>query len=520
MKRLIVCNDGTWNTPDQEDNGIPSPTNVVKLRNSVLPSDEDGVQHLVYYHQGVGTGGMVDSIIGGAMGSGVDDQIVSAYHWLASNYEVGDQIFIYGFSRGAFIARSLAGFLGRGLLNVRELKSADSWERVKAAFYDGYRKHGAKSEDDRKWAKPDWKFFHGKDACPVRFLGVWDTVGALGVPDDLELLNFFDSSEHWHFHGTELGDHIATARHAMAIDEVRASFTVTRWSNAETHRDAQELWFPGVHSDVGGGYANTELSDGALLWMMEESEKNGLTLRDGIKGTLKPNPTGTLHNSYRGMFTKLRSRPRAMEAMTKENSGKFHASALIRQKASPISYAPYRPTILLEPEETHAVDIYASSVWTDTGVYLEQGKKYVFNATGEWLDGRDACGWLGTEDSKFTIGDLMRGGGTLIGKIEGFMKKTTGNASTDFLVTKRVEDFRWFSMVGAIANDCGRDCQVASKMPNDGSPDPHQYVSLPNFTKNPFVVQNPGYLYCFPNDVWALYGNNRGSVKLTIRCLQ
>ncbi len=519
MKRLIVCNDGTWNTPDQEDNGIPAPTNVVKLRNCILPEDAGKVKQLVYYHPGVGTAGKIDAIMGGAVGVGVDNQIISAYQWLGSNYDEGDEIFIYGFSRGAFVARSLAGFLGRGLLDLRALKPAETWERVKSAYKDGYRKHEKRADDKRQWAETTWKFFHAGKPCPVRFVGVWDTVGALGVPDDLELLNLFDQSERWHFHDTELGTHIASARHAMAIDEVRASFTVTRWSNVDQHPDAQELWFPGVHSDVGGGYAITDLSDGALLWMLEESEKAKLGFRQGVQATLKPQANGTLHNSYKGAFSKLRSRPRSMEAMTDANAKRFHASALVRQATSPISYPPYRPTILLKNGENRSVDIFAGSVWNDTGIYLEEGKKYVFSSTGEWLDSKDACDWKGTQDSKLTLGDLVRAGGSVLGKMEGLMKKATGNPSTDFLVTKRVEDFPWFSMVGAIANDSGKDSGVASKVPNDGSPDPHEYASLPKYVKTPLTIQRSGYLYCFPNDVWALYGNNKGSIELAIKCV-
>ncbi|MBW7895199.1 MAG: DUF2235 domain-containing protein [Opitutaceae bacterium] len=506
MKRLILCNDGTWNTPDQEDNGIPSPTNVVKLYHALAERDTKGVRQLKYYHPGVGAaGGIVDSVLGGAMGVGIGNHIRSAYHWIATHYAPGDEIFIYGFSRGAFTARSLGGLIGRGLLKLDDVDSKESWTRVEAA-YTAYR------ERKSDWARPGWTFFD-QGRTPIRFIGVWDTVGALGVPDDLEVLNLFDNKDKWRFHDTALGAHVQTARHAMAIDEVRASFTVTRWSNAAEHPDAVELWFPGVHSDVGGGYATTDLSDGALIWMLDQSKQAGLCFRPGIRTTLKPDPHGVMHNSYKGAFAKLRSRPRAVDTLTPANKAKFHASALKRQKLSPIAYPAYRPTHSLKKiGDTWEVDVFADIRWNDTGLYLEAGHEYTFAATGEWVDSKDVCDWRGTENDEFTKADIVRGVSSFLGKFESLVVRLTKNNSTDFLGTKRVEKFRWFTLVGAIANDRGDNAVV----PNDGSPSPHEYVDLPAHTVKPFAVTSPGYLYCFPNDVWSLYGNNHGSVKLTI----
>lgn len=512
MKRLILCNDGTWNTPDQEENGIPAPTNVVKLYHALADRDGAGQEQRKYYHPGVGAeGGLLNSVTGGALGVGISNHLRSAYHWLGTNYEPGDEIFLYGFSRGAFTARSLGGFIARGLLDLRGLSSAVAWQRVRVAYDAGYRVPGRVRGD---WAAADWQFFHD-GPTPIRFIGVWDTVGALGVPDDLELLNLFDDNDQWRFHDTELGRHVCTARHAMAIDEVRASFTVTRWSNADQHPDAREIWFPGVHSDVGGGYANTDLADGALLWMLDESEAAGLCFRPGIRGTLKPNPLGVIHNSYKGAFAKLRSRPRSVDALLPgdpRSQARFHPSAFERQAASPIAYPAYHPTRLLAVGESHTVDIFADTHWNETGLFLASGHHYIFSATGEWLDSKDACDWKGTEDSKFTAGDMFRAAGTFLGKFEALTKKLTKNSSTDFLGTKRVEEFHWFTLVGAITNDAG----VGAVVPNDGSPSPHQYVDLPAHENDPLVVDAPGYLYCFPNDVWSLYDNNHGCVHLTI----
>jgi hypothetical protein len=508
MKKLVICFDGTWNTKDQEENGILIPTNVVKIYNAVANEDDKGIRQLKYYHPGLGgEGGIVKSITGGAFGAGITRHICSAYHWIASNYEEGDEIFLYGFSRGAFTVRSLAGFLGKGLLNLDNLQDKESWRRVHKAYSEGYRKKDPLSSD---WKENNWKFFNEGAAVEVKFLGVWDTVGALGIPDDLEILNIFDTKSSWQFHDTKLGKHIKSARHAMAIDEIRSSFTVTRWES-EKERDIKEVWFPGVHSDVGGGYAQTDLSNGALLWMMQESENSSLKFRKNIKKTIKADPLGVMHDSYKGIFAKMRSRPRSIAAIDKKkNKNLFHSSVFERQKISPIEYFPYHPTTILGINESKTIDIFADTKWNYTGIYLEKGARYEFSSTGEWRDSKDSCSWEGTEDGKLTFGDIARLVGSTIGKIEKSYEKLTGNENSDFFLTKRVEDFSWFTMVGAIANDKG--------VKNDGSPNPHEYYELVKYQKgNSLEVKNSGYLYCFPNDVWALYGNNHGSVKLTVK---
>ena len=516
MKRLIVCCDGTWNNPDQEDNGIPAPTNVFKMYNAITDRGPDQVEQVKYYHPGVGgEGGILDSILGGAVGVGISRHICSAYHWLGSNYAEGDEIYLFGFSRGAFTARSLGGFLGRGLLDLRGLQPADSWSRVKVAYDQGYRSKDVQPAD---WADDSWQFFHQRAAPPIHFIGVWDTVGALGVPDDLEICNFFDDSTKWGFHDTNLGAHVKTARHAMAIDEIRSCFSITRWANAAQHQGARELWFPGVHSDVGGGYSDCELANGALLWMMDESGNRGLQFRDHIRETIKADPLGVMHNSYKGAFAKLRSRPRNIPAMVAQNKLQFHPSALERQKVSPLSYPAYHPTTILGPGASHSVDIFANTHWNFTGIYLEAGRSYTFSATGQWQDSKDTCDWQGTEDGNLTTGDIIRATSSFLGTFEGIFKKLSQNSATDFLGTKRVEGMNWFTMVGAIANDAGNG--AAMTVANDGSPVPHQYVDLVGHEEVPLTVADPGYLFCFPNDVWSLYGNNRGSVRLTIQCVE
>lgn len=509
MRNIVICCDGTWNNPKQEDNGVPAPTNVVRLFNALAQHDDQGGAQLKYYHPGLGGEemGLKEKILGGALGIGITRHICSAYHWLGNQYEEGDNVYIFGFSRGAFTARCLAGMLGKGLLSLRGITPKQSWKRVEKAFKSGYR------SGNKNWRNKDWKAFNRGYGLKVNFLGVWDTVGALGIPDDLEILNLFDNPDNWRFHDSKLGKNVLSGRHAMALDELRSSFTVTHWSNIDSHDDAVELWFPGVHSDVGGGYAETDLSNGALTWMIEEATSAGLVFRPNVLSQINSNPKGVLHNSYKGLFAKLRSRPRCIPAVSAQNASLFHTSILERQMHSPLEYPEYHPTRTLEVDESITIPIFADTRWNNTNLYLRKGEKFIFSAHGEWQDSKDTCDWKGTEDEKLTFGDIVRGVSTFLGKLENLYKSAANNQSTDFLGTKRVENLKWFTMVGAIANDSGKEESVG----NDGSPVSHQYISLVEHENAPFEVKIPGYFYAFPNDVWSLYENNHGSIDLKIK---
>src|SRR3954469_15317001 len=111
LRRLVVCADGTWNQPAEDDHGVPAPTNVVKLQQAIRAVDSKGVSQIVYYHKGVGTNDLLDHVAGGAFGEGLDDIIKDCYQFLVNNYADGDEVYLFGFSRGAYTARSLAGLI-------------------------------------------------------------------------------------------------------------------------------------------------------------------------------------------------------------------------------------------------------------------------------------------------------------------------------------------------------------------------------------------------------------------------
>ncbi|WP_022850001.1 DUF2235 domain-containing protein [Limisalsivibrio acetivorans] len=516
MKSLVICYDGTWNDPEMNKDGVSSTTNVYKISNLVADRDSDGNEQKVYYHPGVGTEGFIDSLLGGMMGKGIEDKICSGYHWLAMNYEEGDRIYIFGFSRGAFTARSLGGLLGIGLPHIKDKTSHEQWKKVHRVF-EAYRtESGLESFDS--FIKPD-----------VELIGVWDTVGALGIPDDLEVINLFDDKKDWEFYDNNLGSNVKHGRHAMAIDEIRSSFTVTRWTNREggtakpenVHKGIVEKWFPGAHSDVGGGNVTCDLSDGALIWMVEEAENIGLKFRDNWKKTLKPDPCGVLHDSYRGMLSKLRSRPRNIPAMI-EGSEHFHESAFERQRVSPPGYPKYYPTKILEKGEEVEFDVFASERWNYTGIFIEKGS-YIFSADGEWVNDGEKSDWRGAEDDDGSIfgGMIKKAAGSAFGMVEDAYERLADNKSSDLPLTKRVEGFPWFCMVGSVANDMG-ECADSSRKrrgtKNDGSPYPHQYVHLASHGEsNPLEINHEGYLYCFSNDAWRSYDDNKGSIRLRVK---
>lgn len=526
MKKLIVSCDGTWNTPDQRQNDIPAPTNVVRLHNALAAPNGKNQEQRKYYHTGVGTeGSAFERIAGGAYGSGISKNVMGAYAWLAHNYAPGDQIWLFGFSRGAFTARSLGGFIGRcGLLDLAGLAPTDAWKRVELAYEKVYQAPAGYQPT----LPPDWPVFPVDPELkktPIHFIGVWDTVGALGVPDDMGLLDLLDNPKKWEFHDTQLGSHIRFARHAMAIDEMRAVFTPTLWTDAndnplnELDRPGQparvkQLWFPGAHADVGGGYAECGLSDIALDWMIQEAQAVGLQFEPSFLEQIKPNTRGVLHDSYSGLFAKLQSRPRNRPLLRK-GSPAYHPSAYQRDQAPPITQSPYHhPTITLKKGQTsESLTIYARNPWNETGLFLEKGVTYRFEAEGEWLDKNIPCGPAGTADGKFSPGELVHVASSLWGKVENAVNAFKEKPGVNFAGTKRHEDMPWFALIGAIANDGPKHGVNPAA---DGSPYPHQTFLIGENAEITVGDTEEGYFYAYANDAWNFYDNNRGSVRLTV----
>jgi uncharacterized protein (DUF2235 family) len=314
MKRLIVCCDGTWNRPDHIDHGVAAPTNVAKLSMALAELDSEGHAQRLHYQPGVGTRRW-EHLLGGGFGVGLSRNVQECYRFVVDNYEPGDTLHFFGFSRGAFTARSTVGVVRNcGILRPEER------HRIEEA-YALYRSPD-KDKEPRGIAATLFRHANSHPDVDIDFIGVWDTVGALGIPIDgfrPPLL-----SRRWTFHDTTLSRRVLHAYHAVSIDERRLPFKPTLWVEkddadattqpVETSRKqtVEQVWFAGVHCDVGGGYREPELSEITLLWMAEKATACGLAFdpgrlvvaereldeqrrRAGIE--LVPDPMGEVHNS-------------------------------------------------------------------------------------------------------------------------------------------------------------------------------------------------------------------------------
>ncbi|MDN5865028.1 MAG: DUF2235 domain-containing protein [Gammaproteobacteria bacterium] len=262
QRRLIVCFDGTWNEPDKGEN----PTNVVKLVRAIKCKAGD-VSQITFYDKGVGTGGPLDRIAGGASGEGLTRNMIDGYRFIANNYEDGDEIYAFGFSRGAYTARSLVGFIGlAGIISPLALGS----ELRKAIEIYRHEELNRKHKLERMNALDREFVFGRKTGVPIRCIGVWDTVGALGIPGDLGRRLVSKN----YFHDVQLSDKVEVALHAIAIDEKRGAFAPTLWvrkkgDSPPPGQTVEQVWFCGVHSNVGGSYVDAGLSDLALDWLIK-----------------------------------------------------------------------------------------------------------------------------------------------------------------------------------------------------------------------------------------------------------
>lgn len=299
LKRLIVCCDGTWQKLNSE-----YPTNVVKITQAIKPVAENGnIQQVVFYDEGVGTGDVLDGLFGGAFGWGIDQNIQDAYRFLSLNYQHGDEIYLYGFSRGAYTVRSLGGLIKCcGLLERNKI-------RLAGKAYALYRDEKIKpSDDEAKDFRREHSHCHGnQDNITIKLLGCWDTVGALGIPDQIPFLNADRLiNQKYQFHDTVLSSIIENARHAVSIDEQRKVFDVTIMErNPDNPKQSlKQMWFPGTHGCVGGGEEkNRGLSDITLLWMITESQALGIEFDlSKILTGLKPNPKIPFDQKVEGIF--------------------------------------------------------------------------------------------------------------------------------------------------------------------------------------------------------------------------
>jgi uncharacterized protein (DUF2235 family) len=509
-KHIVICCDGTGNEFGDTN------SNVVRLYQA-LARDQGPVA--AYYHPGVGTMGAKNALtVGGkawtkfrglAFGYGLSENIADAYRFLMHAFEPGDKVFVFGFSRGAYTARALCAMLqmfgllapgNEGLIPyaIRLFKRRD--RRWLAGLHSSSNKFRTSAAFKKTFCRE----------CRPHFLGLWDTVSSVGwILDPIGLkpgtLPFtFDLGE------------VATIRHAVAVDERRA-FYRTNLVREQPGRDIKQVWFPGVHSDVGGGYPEgvSGLGKISLRWMFREAAAAGLPLDAQVVAKLlgeththaPPQSTATLHNSLTPPWwpaeiwpkmtkrrisapgeepARFRGRPRLnlFRRRFMPDGSSIHESVFSRKQRLP-RYAPgnlpsayaieREPVadgypIRLQPGQSTIAGIHARATWNDTAVQVRAGERYRFAASGRWYDATISSGPAGYASPSIAFRAVER--------------------------LRRVRHANWFALIGAIGQD-----DTATFVIGEGTE---------------LVATADGIVSAFANDLPFLYRNNSGAVRLTI----
>ena len=372
MKRFIICLDGTWNNASKEnerDDGskVFRPTNVLKMARATEKFDKDGVLQITYYDAGVGAMNRApnfrtkmvrffDNKLGGGWGAGFEVNIEEAYTFLANNYDQGDEVFVFGFSRGASQARSLCtliewagGFPAKNdvyyLPRIFSAFLENQGQGDATAMVDGIneRRHKRNQSPLEPFLVPN-----------MAFLGIWDTVLALGSRVQAREGS---SGKAYQFHTPSTPPRtVTTIRHGLAIDERRHDFQPEIFSGNGECKDLEQRWFAGVHSNIGGGLMDDSLANCSLHWMCEQAVARGLALNTDYLSFFRAYPAGTA--SEKTNFYKLGDtlmRPvrgfHGIRQLDKAPDAKIDKSVLARLNADPAKHKnlekEYRPENLL-----------------------------------------------------------------------------------------------------------------------------------------------------------------------------
>ena len=311
-KNIVICCDGTGQEFGKNN------TNVVELYSVSRKFD----QQLTFYDPGVGTGGWeyddedgvnLQAKADQATGRGLQKNVNDAYRILMSTYEPGDHVYLFGFSRGAFTVRSLTGMLYKvGLLE----RHHDNLIEYAAELYN---------QHDNDEVATQFRNTFGR-TCPVHCLGVWDTVDSL-------VLNAGER-----FHAPEITPETTYAFQALSIDEQRSDFPPSVWDETKVRGDQkiEQVWFAGVHSDVGGGYPERGLANCSLLWMLDRAQSAGLHIdADTASQRYTPDPLDTLHHSNSGIWV-----IRGTHIRQPSEGARIHKSTIERIDADSTDYNP------------------------------------------------------------------------------------------------------------------------------------------------------------------------------------
>jgi len=518
MRNIVICCDGTGNEYCDAN------SNVVKLYHAM----EQGAQQVVYYHPGVGTMGAEQALtaagktwtkwLGLGFGYGFSENIADAYGFLMQNYQPGDQVFVFGFSRGAYTARALCGLLEMcGLLrpgNEGQIPYAIRLFKRQAGRFDAVR-----GVPNKFYIAKGFKSTFSVD-CKPHFAGLWDTVSSVGWFLDLSGLK--KNSMPY----TAKLDQVDVVRHALSLDERRSFFRQNLVDGmqcpGDQPRDLKQVWFAGVHSDVGGSYPEAEagLANIPLRWMLKEAEAAGLKLVSGQRWALlgggvyhaRARYTAMLHKSLHGLLWALAEfwpkavkrlvsapciKPAIYKGSVRANlfrrrvvpeGATIHESVLKRRTALPEYKAPNLPSTYVtapdhetDPEairlnvgDTAEFGIFALLRWNDTALTMLKGENYLLTADGNWYDASqksDANGYTSTLLKHRLLAE--------------FRRSTEQN---------------WFFLMGALSMDDRKAFPIGAGPTN-------------------YTATEDGKLYCFANDLRRFYFNNSGLVKLAVKRL-
>ena len=354
-KNIILCADGTGNV-----GGTTPDTNVYKTYNAIEIHNQSKEQ-ITFYDDGVGTAkNKYWRAISGVFGFGFRRNVCDLYEFLAKNYEPGDNVFLFGFSRGAAEVRALSGFIAAsGLVDGRNLDYRELRDRRGNRIAEAYRQYKEAKEGLAEPSKE--KGTHG--AIPIKFIGVWDTVSALGFPQHwkvtsigmwvlnglfMTLDRLFDFWIFAHrFYNYELTPNVEYAYHALAVDDERLSFDPRVWDETRAGQDTtvEQVWFAGAHSNVGGGYGRAGLANVPLEWMMERASHHGLVFKKDVREEISrdANVHGRLYDSRDGIGVYYRYQAREIQRLCgKKLRGRVKIDRMVleRMKRKTAHYAP------------------------------------------------------------------------------------------------------------------------------------------------------------------------------------
>jgi len=314
-KNIVIFSDGTG-----QEGGKGTNSNIYKIFNII---EDRTPQQISFYDRGLGTGWR--KLSGNVAGAGISKNIIECYTFIFENYEAGDQIYLFGFSRGAATVRSLSSFI-----HYFGILPKSRHELVKQA----YKIYKINDELKRKTKATEFIAKHHTMWTRVKFLGCFDTVAALGMPVKWVnvLVNKIPGLGH-SFQNFKLNQSVENACQALAIDDERKTFHPILWdADILDYQSIKQVWFCGMHTDVGGGYPEHDLSDIPLIWMLDRAKKQGLRIYSTDPVSNEENVNGRMHNSRGSGWTKLyRKEPRYWDNQ-RTDKPIIHSSVLQRMK--------------------------------------------------------------------------------------------------------------------------------------------------------------------------------------------